>query len=300
MKVLAVIVTHNREALLARCVDHCLAQLLAPDHLLVVNNGSTDGTEAMLHVRGVEVLTQANLGSAGGWHRGISEALTRGYDAVWLMDDDGFPDAAALGALKRGLVDGVACASSVVLREDDHARFVFPFPRLDARGLPRIVAWPRKWHSLDALRQAAPSGTYPFAHFFNGALISTAAVAKVGNVDQQFFIFGDEVDYFFRLREAGAVVSILEARHYHPDVTARPYTPAKIYYYVKNTLVLNSRYFDQQWLRNPLAVVAAVARTMRRNGILEGLSYVAGRNVKVLRTAVVRGLAGRLGKDFDG
>lgn len=300
MKVLAVIVTHNREALLARCVEHCLPQLVAPDHLLVVNNASTDGTEAMLHARGVEVLTQANLGSAGGWHRGISEAVARGFDAVWLMDDDGFPDAGALAALRRLLVDGVACASSVVLREDNPARFVFPFPRLDSRGLPRVFAWPRKLQTLDALQRASPDGTYPFAHFFNGALISTTAVARVGNVDQQFFIFGDEVDYFFRLREVGRVVSVLDARHYHPDVTARPYTPAKIYYYIRNTLVLNRRYFDMPWLRNPLAVVAAVVRTMRRNGVLEGLSYLVGRNAVVLRTAVARGLAGQLGKDFNG
>ena len=299
MRVLAVVVTHNRCDLLGRCVDALFAQEKIRPNILVVNNASTDGTLDMLASRNVEVVSQDNVGSAGGWYRGIEIARARGFDAVWLMDDDGFPDTGALHALVQEMAPDIACASSVVLCEDRPSRFVFPFPKLDSHGLPRIVGLPRKIARLSELESVAVAGKYPFAHFFNGALISIWAVEKAGNVDREFFIFGDEVDYFFRLRKFGRVLSVLRARHYHPDVSQRPYTPAKIYYYVRNTLVLNQRYFNAVWLRNAMAIVIALGRTARRNGFSEAMSYLVGRNAPVLRRAVASGLQGRLGKDFD-
>jgi rhamnopyranosyl-N-acetylglucosaminyl-diphospho-decaprenol beta-1,3/1,4-galactofuranosyltransferase len=299
MKVLAAIVTHNRRDLLRRCLDHIECQSRKPNGVLVVNNASTDGTVDMLLAKGTPFVTQENLGSAGGWQRCIQYALDNGFDAVWLMDDDGFPDAHALAALEQALSPGVACASSVVVKEDAPSEFVFPFPVLNAKGLPVLFSKPRKLHRLVELESVSPKGTYPFAHFFNGALIDMTAVRLVGNVDSGFFMSGDEVDYFFRLRAAGRVCSVIEARHFHPDVTKRPYTPAKMYYYLKNTLVLNRRYFDWPWVRHGLAVAAVLLRTAKRNGWGEALSYVAGRGSSAFYAAIGRGLAGKVGKDFN-
>lgn len=300
MKVLAVVVTYNRRELLLRCIVHLRSQVGQAPDILVINNASTDDTLAMLEDRGVDVITQENMGSAGGWHRGIEAAQDRGYDAVWLMDDDGFPDANALRELVGQLKPSVACASAIVVCEEEPTRFVFPFPILDEAGLPKLFGFPRKIAGVAELAAIATNGTYPFAHFFNGALIRLSATREVGNVDRDFFIFGDEVDYFFRLRRAGSVVSVLKAKHYHPDVSQRPYTPAKIYYYVKNTLVLNRRYFNAVGVRNVMTVGVALGRTASRNGIKEALSYVGGRNAPVLGAAIRRGLQGRVGKDFNG
>ncbi|MBS3911141.1 MAG: glycosyltransferase [Hydrogenophaga sp.] len=300
MRILAAIVTHNRCGLLGRCLDHLQTQRRLPDGILVINNASTDGTVEMLDQRGTPYVTQENVGSAGGWHRGIRHALEHGYDAVWLMDDDGYSNAGALATLQGALTDGVACVSAVVVREDDPSRFVFPFPVLDAAGLPVLWGRPRKMATLADLRAIAPRGTYPFAHFFNGALVSLAAVRQVGNVDRGYFMFGDEVDYFFRLRKAGRVMSVLDALHYHPDVSQRPYTAAKVYYYLKNTLILNERYFNAVWLRHTMALAAVLGRTASRNGMGMVLSLVAGSMAPAFYSAIARGLQGKVGKDFNG
>jgi rhamnopyranosyl-N-acetylglucosaminyl-diphospho-decaprenol beta-1,3/1,4-galactofuranosyltransferase len=300
VRVLAVIVTHNRCGLLARCIDYLQSQTYLPDSILVINNACTDGTVAMLERRGVPFVNQENVGSAGGWHCGIQHAVDHGFDAVWLMDDDGFPDVGALLALKSALVNDVACASSVVLCEDRPSHFVFPFPLLDGSGLPAILRWPYKLRTLAALRSLALGGTYPFAHFFNGALVSVAAARQVGNVNRDFFIFGDEVDYFFRLRKVGKVISVLDAAHFHPDVSKRPYTPLKVYYYLKNTLVLNERYFNAVWLRHAMAILVVLGRTARRNGVLTAFSFLLGSNAPMFFLAIIRGLRGKLGKDFSG
>lgn len=300
MLILAAVVTHNRSHLLSRCIDCIEAQTRPPDALLVINNGSTDNTLAMLSRRNVEVITQGNLGSAGGWHRAITHCLEKDFDCVWLMDDDGYPDPTALQLLEQSLNPNVACASSVVVQIDRPDHFVFPFPVLDAAGLPVILAWRRKIATISALHSRSSSGTYPFAHLFNGALLASSAIKQIGNVNRDFFIYGDEVDYFFRLRQAGDVISILAARHFHPDVSARPYSATKIYYFVRNTLILNRRYLGNTWIRHPMALLAVLIRTARRNGVREALSYLLGQHLPVLVKAVHAGLAGRLGAQFHG
>lgn len=299
MKILAAIVTHNRCSLLERCIEHLQCQERQPDVVLVINNASTDGTVEMLEQRGIPCVSQENLGSAGGWHRAIQYALDSGFDAVWLMDDDGFPDAGALSRLEQALTTGVSCASSVVLREDCPSHFVFAFPVLDRADLPVIFAWPRKLATLDELRARSVSGTYPFAHLFNGALLSMAAVRKVGNVNRDFFIYGEEVDFFFRLRKAGAVISVFNAVHFHPDVSNRPYNLIKVYYYIKNSLILNARYYNQAWLRHVFMLGLIFYRLLRRNGFGFAMSLLAGRNAVVFYAAVTRGLSGKIGKDFN-
>lgn len=300
MYILAAIVTHNRCELLTRCVDHIRMQTRPPDALVVINNGSTDDTEVMLAERCVEVVSQANLGSAGGWQRAISEALIRNADAVWLMDDDGYPDAAALALLEQALQPGLSCASSIVVQEHRPDRFVFPFPVLDSNGLPVLFGWPRKLPLLKDLQRLAPGGSYPFAHFFNGALVNTSAIRQVGNVNDRFFIFGDEVDFFFRLRKVGQVVSVLKARHFHPDVSGRPYSADKIFYFIRNTMILNRRYFNLVLFRDVLALFVVFYRVSSRNGLGVALSYLIGKRLPVSIQAISDGLHGLLGRTFHG
>ncbi|SFG20534.1 Glycosyltransferase, GT2 family [Novosphingobium sp. CF614] len=300
MRILAAVVTHNRCALLERCIDHITGQTRPPDGIVVINNASTDGTVAMLDSKGIAHIDQANLGSAGGWNRAITACLEGGFEAVWLMDDDGFPDATALAALEQALAPGIACVSSVVLREDMPSHFVFPVPLLNSRGLPIVLGRRRKLETLAELSKLAADGSYPFAHFFNGALIARPAIEAAGTVDTRYFMFGDEVDYFFRLRQIGEVRSVLAARHYHPDVTRRPLTPTKLYYYLKNTLVLNERYFDKVLLRNLLTLAIGLTRYGARNGWSTLALILMGRQRRLVPRAVMRGLRGQVGADFDG
>jgi rhamnopyranosyl-N-acetylglucosaminyl-diphospho-decaprenol beta-1,3/1,4-galactofuranosyltransferase len=300
MKILAAVVTYNRKKLLGRCIDHLQAQSRLPDQILIINNASTDGTEEMLKERGVFFITQENVGSAGGWRRSIQYAIDENYDAVWLMDDDGYPHKDALAKLEGAWGEGVVCASSVVLREDKPTHFVFPMPVLDKWGQPAIFAFPRKINTLNELRPMAHHGVYPYVQFFNGALVSVPTAREIGNVNHNYFMSGDEVDYSCRLTAAGRVISVIDAIQYHPDVSQRPFTPIKVYYYLKNTLILNSLYFKSAVLRNILTIGVVLARTVNRNGLGEAFAYVCGPHAPVFYLAIARGLQGKIGKDFVG
>jgi rhamnopyranosyl-N-acetylglucosaminyl-diphospho-decaprenol beta-1,3/1,4-galactofuranosyltransferase len=186
-----------------------------------------------------------------------------------------------------------------VLRENQRDRLVFPFPVLGPKGHPVIFGWPRKIRTLAELRALRPDGTYPVASMFNGALVSIDAVREVGNVDTSFFIFGDEVDFGLRLRRAGRMLSHIDARHYHPAVENRPLSDTKVYYYVKNTFIINDRYYDRPRLRNLLTIAIILLRIMLRNGPRQGLSYAFGRRNALIRKAVRRGLRRQIGADFE-
>ncbi|RYY64396.1 MAG: glycosyltransferase, partial [Chitinophagaceae bacterium] len=86
-KVIAVVVTYNRQQLLSQCIDALRSQTRRPDTILVVNNGSTDNTEDWLKIqKDIIFISQGNTGSAGGFHTAIQYAFKNGYTWTWCMD----------------------------------------------------------------------------------------------------------------------------------------------------------------------------------------------------------------------
>jgi rhamnopyranosyl-N-acetylglucosaminyl-diphospho-decaprenol beta-1,3/1,4-galactofuranosyltransferase len=286
-KVLAVVVTHNRCQLLTRCINYLQQQTFMPD-LLIVNNMSTDGTEKYLQDNGINHITQENSGSAGGWWRGIDEGWAKGYDYVWMMDDDGYPDPKALEILLSLTNEETICISSTPVKENAHNELVFGLPVLNGSGNPVIAASKRKYNRLTEF--AAAMDKYPHIHPFNGALINLAAAKQIGNIDRSYFMFGDEVDYLCRMKKSGKVYTALKALHYHPDVSRRTIDKKKVYYFIRNTIILNHLYYDKAIIRDVLCVVVALKRIWQRNGAASFFSYIAGRDCKFIYRGIADGI----------
>ena len=93
MNIIAVVVTYNRMELLKRNI-RCLQQNKPISSIVIVNNGSTDGTTEWLAAQeGLTVINQTNVGGAGGFYTGIQYAYpvwnnscripTRKISAYW-------------------------------------------------------------------------------------------------------------------------------------------------------------------------------------------------------------------------
>jgi hypothetical protein len=93
-----VIPTYNRAHYLRDCLRSILAQSRPPDEILVVDDGSTDETEATVrsHAPAARYLRQENAGKSAALNRAL-EHVSGSH--VWIMDDDDIACADALETL---------------------------------------------------------------------------------------------------------------------------------------------------------------------------------------------------------
>jgi len=194
----AVIVTYNRCAKLARVLDAVLAQDLLPDRIFVIDNASTDATEAVVAAAASPLITYVRLpvnsGGAGGFAEGIKIAYRDGFDYFWLMDDDGYPEAPALAVLKSSLINfealhlwkpAFAC-SMVKWIDGSLCEMNTPQPEWD---------WPRFYSDqLPVMLVKSCS--------FVSVLVPSWVVRKHGLPFGEYFIWYDDAEYTQRLAQS--------------------------------------------------------------------------------------------------
>jgi GT2 family glycosyltransferase len=126
-----VVLTWNGRALTLDCL-RSLEAVERPDvRVIVVDNGSSDGTAAAIrerHGNRVTVLeTGANLGFSGGNNVGIQHALDDGAEFVLLLNNDTTVDPGFIDNLLGPLIDtpGVGITAPKILYESPHNRIWF-------------------------------------------------------------------------------------------------------------------------------------------------------------------------------
>ena len=195
MKVIALIVTYNRLQVLKECIASVISQSRKPQDIIVVNNGSTDGTEEWLRNKpDIQYVTQQNSGGAGGFNRGIREAYKAGADQLWLMDDDTIPAHDALEKLLQ--------AHEALMKEPDEFGFLAS-KVLWTSGEPHLmnrVEDPRHFNGIKAPEYYQSIGVFPIkAATFVSVLISRKAVRMAGLPLKEFFIWHDDIEYTIRI-----------------------------------------------------------------------------------------------------
>jgi N-acetylglucosaminyl-diphospho-decaprenol L-rhamnosyltransferase len=190
-------------------IEQCLASVAGRD-VIVVDNGSTDGTVAFVRERfpDVRVIEQDNRGMGGGNNSGMREAQGRYF---FLLNSDAW-------VLGDGLAQLVAFA-------DAHPEAAVVGPRLlntDGSLQRSVRAEPTLWRLATEylfIRKLAPRSnllnplyvggfdhrTVREADWLSGAalLVRRDAAEAVGLFDEDFFMFGEEVDWMTRFRRAG-------------------------------------------------------------------------------------------------
>lgn len=213
--VCAVVVTFRRAELLRQCLHAIQNQARAPDTILVVDNNSGDGTLEMLHGEFPDVSVLAlnrNSGGAGGFHAGMKWAVERGFDWIWVMDDDGQSDPECLRHLtEKAEKLGAAVYGAMCVRPDDATQLSFPSPLSDEFGqaTTQVAVLKEAQDDLGVLRG--------WAAFMNSVLFAREVVLQAGLPRAEMFIWGDEVEYAKRIKAHGFdLYTVFPAVHVHP------------------------------------------------------------------------------------
>jgi GT2 family glycosyltransferase len=217
-RVAIVVPNWNGAARLRPCVRSLAAQDRGDLEIIVVENGSTDESMAVLDEMVAEVApvtltvlrNDTNLGFAGGVNRGIRHAMDFGFDAIALFNNDAVADRRWLGHLvseldaraDAGIATGrllMADGATVDSTGDFYTTWGLAFPR--DRDQPAEVV--------------RPSG-YVFAASGGASLFRTALFRDIGLFDEKFFAYFEDVDFSFRAQLAGhRVFYTADAVAYH-------------------------------------------------------------------------------------
>lgn len=222
LSVCAVVVSFNRKDLLVRSLNVLQNQTRKIDKIIIVDNASTDGTEDLLRLKGFldkeniqfNLLTE-NLGGAGGFKTGVELAYQQGFDWMWLMDDDGFATNDCLERLL-GYTDQFDYFGPLVVDEKDSQTLSFP---INFGG--KVLRTLKDVAGLKLIQPILHNVIIPF----NGVLIKKELVAKIGFPDARFFIWGDDINYTYRVKaERARVATIENIFFFHPraDLLGEP------------------------------------------------------------------------------
>ncbi len=198
------VVNTSQRELLARGLDAIARERAAlpfATETIVLDNGSRDGSAEMARGHPAVDLTIA-LDRRGGKAANDSELLRRARGRYGLLlNEDSELRAGATLALWQALEDhpDAACAGARLLRPDGAGQpsaWRFPGPGTALAGalfLHRLITVQSRGErvrEVDWCQSAA-------------LLVRRAAAAEVGYLDEDFFVYSDEVDFARRLRDAG-------------------------------------------------------------------------------------------------
>ncbi|WP_426610893.1 glycosyltransferase [Bradyrhizobium sp. McL0616] len=329
--VACVIVTYGRREQLVRRTVVAAQASPAVKCVIVVDNGCNRpvSPEDFAPEPRVDIVRlPSNLGSAGGFHAGITAAQRlEDVQFVLILDDDnvgedGFLDRLLALHTALGATDDIGLCA---LRRD---RGIYPTLLADQNAVAiransflnfHLASLPSKlWRRIARSGRPHPDNYGEF-HLrrietapYGGLLLPIAAVRKVSPPNKEFVLYSDDHDYSLRLTDAGVVIYLTDVGCINdaeeswdkPSTSARsalvsPDAPAwRLYYACRNRILIEKRYTTSP--------IAYRINRMSYVGILAIEAMLAYRNLngarKALRPlleAIADGDAQRLGWRTD-
>lgn len=215
MKYGVVIVTYNRLELLKECIACCTQQTIAFEKIIIVNNCSTDGTDAYLesykdHPQFLILEQTENLGGAGGFRVGLAAAEKEPLDYVLIIDDDAMLAPDYIQRCDRVLhrYPNISACSGTVYTDGkiqtNHRRMIASRLLHLEKNVP-LAAYEKACFKYDLAT-------------FCGLMIKKDIMKQIGLPKSEYFIWYDDTEYSMRLRRFGGIVNVNAAHLNHKTV----------------------------------------------------------------------------------
>jgi len=268
-----VIVSWNTRDLLRECLQTLRGSTGVSTEVFVVDNGSADGSPAMIadEFPGVRLIRNSeNAGFARAANQGLRAA--RGRHRMLLNSDTRLPG----GTISR-LVEYMdshprvgACGPQLRHFDGTLQATGRAFPTLFAAviAITPVPTWVRR-ATADRFERRDYGITVEVDELCGAALLLRAdALAQTGLLDEDFFFFGEDVDLCWRLRDAGwSVVYVADAIIHHGWGGSWRKTRERTSLYIQRAYVLLMRKhrsgFDAAFVTG-LSFVLTLLKAVRR------------------------------------
>jgi rhamnosyltransferase len=250
MNVLGYIAAFNDKERLDRCIQGLLYQTYPVKKILVVDNGSSDGTSQKTFPKEVTLLChKENRGTSGAVVTGFNYAISKGYDWMWVFDADSVPHTDALknlvelfNVLPPEIQNKIRVLGSLpvdVENQRPHHGIMFT-TKANTKGFIEVNPDPNvAFYECDSI-------------IWSGSLFNLKAVKQIGLPIEDYVLDWGDHEYGYRGKEAGyktfmSQLSIID-HNLHPIPTVRSFRlgpvsfsvftspPIRRYYFFRNIL----------------------------------------------------------------
>jgi len=284
-----VIVNFNTRDLLRDCLASLRPELAGVDaEVLVVDNASSDGSVAMLGQEFPEVTVLINPANAGfGRANNRALRLARGRDVLLLN-----PDTLVRRGAVRTLIDalhslpGAVAVGPRVLRPDGRldlaCRRTFPSPGVSAArllGLSRLFPRSRRLARYNLTFEDPNQPGEIDAGTAAAMCLAREPVAAAGFFDEDFFMYGEDLDLCYRLKMRGGRIYYVPSAtvvHLKGMASGRQAT-VMLREFHRSMWLFYKKHYVHGW-RRALAPAVWVGIQLR-HGMVLGWNAVRGRQV---------------------
>jgi GT2 family glycosyltransferase len=242
------------------CLASLTRQLYSNLHVIVVDNGSTDGSIERVRAAYPQVTlleTGKNLGFAAGCNVGIREALLLEPEFVWLLNNDTICPPDTIGKLVRKALDnpGDGIVGSVLYYEHDPSQ-------VQAWGGGKLLPW---LAYAKHFRAPASFGRDTFVTFAS-ALIRREVLEEIGMLYEGFFLYYEDADFCQRMQRTRWKMVVAEDTDVlHKEGASRP--AGRSFFIEKTNAVSGLRFIRRNvrpfWLAGPFFIFAKLANRAR-------------------------------------
>ncbi|MFN4083698.1 MAG: glycosyltransferase [Bacteroidia bacterium] len=256
--ILVTVVTRNRPKNLDTFLNLISNQTLQPDKVLVIDNDSEPETKFVVEKHLVQnnkikyLNTQTNGGSAGGQCVALNYAAANNFDLVYTLDDDCEPTPTAIEKVYEKWLaqpdkDNVVLSGISLSLDDDTFSFALWTIEKNIFAKNNTCYWSKNEIPDNKITDGIFWG---WSHFFLGVLIPTKIIKRIGSVNRKYFIRGDELEYFVRLKESGVKLgAVIDSVVKHPKETSQNNNKAaevKKYFTIRNNTDIRLTYYPDK------------------------------------------------------